>query len=227
MNILITGANGGLGQELTRIFAENNHRVYAISRHNNNLTRLIEDFDVHFLQSDISIDTELDILSNKLNELDSIDIVINNASVLNKDELEHASANKINESIQTNLHAAIIICKVAIPKLKRSKNAHIINISSMSGVSFAQKFEGMSVYGATKAGLNAFTESLAVELSKYNIHVNAIALSAVQTPMLDQAFSKNIEAMHPKEVAAFIFDISLKYKGLFNGKIIPLGFSVP
>lgn len=227
MNVLITGANGGLGKELTKIFAAHNHHVYAVSRHNDNITDLIERYPIQFIQSDISNDTELDILCNKINDIDGLDIVINNASVLNKSLLESSTADKIIESLQTNLHAAIIISKVAIPKLKESSKAHIINISSMSGIGFAQKFEGMSVYGATKAGINAFTESMAVELEKFNIHVNAIALSAVQTPMLDQAFSKNIEGMKPEEVATFIYDISLKYKALFNGKIIPVGYSIP
>lgn len=227
MNVLITGANGGLGKELTKVFAANNHCVYAVSRHNNNLTDLIDRFQVQFIQSDISNDTELDILCNKINDLDGLDVVINNASVLNKNTLESSPADKIIESLQTNLHASIIISKVAIPKLKESPNAHIINISSMSGIGFAQKFEGMSVYGATKSGINTFTESLAIELEKFNIHVNAIALSAIQTPMLDQAFSKNVQGMKPEEVATFIYDISLKYKALFNGKIIPVGYSIP
>lgn len=227
MNVLITGANGGLGKELSKVFAVNNHMVYAVSRHNHNLTDLIDQYKVQFIQSDISNDNELDILCNMINDLDGLDVVINNASVLNKNLLESSPANKIIETLQTNLHASIIISKVAIPKLKQSNNAHIINISSMSGIGFAQKFEGMSVYGSTKAGINAFTESLAIELKEFNIHVNAIALSAVQTPMLDQAFSKNLEGMKPEQVAAFIYDISLKYKALFNGKIIPVGYSIP
>ena len=226
MNILITGANGGLGFELAKTFLNNGHTVIALSRNNDQLDKL-PNSSLKFIRCDLSDREDVEQAIQKIQNLQALDILINNASVLIKSDVENVSWEAIDRSVETNLSATIKLTSSCIPHLRNSKYAHIVNISSMSGVSFATKFPGMSIYGATKGAINAFTEALAVELEIDHIHVNAIALSAMETPMLDKAFPKNSGGMSPSDVAGFIYDISLKHKPLFNGKIIPVGYSIP
>jgi len=85
----------------------------------------------------------------------------------------------------------------------------------------------MSLYSASKGALAILTESLAEELKEQNIRVNALALGAVQTEMLEEAFPGYQAAVTAEEMADFITDFALKAHSYINGKIIPVSLSTP
>jgi NAD(P)-dependent dehydrogenase (short-subunit alcohol dehydrogenase family) len=114
-----------------------------------------------------------------------------------------------------------------LPYLKRSNQAHIVNIGSMGGFQGSSKFPGLSIYSASKAALANLTECLAEEWKEYNINVNCLALGSVNTEMLQSAFPGYEANVSPHEMAKFIADFSINGRALFNGKVIPVALNTP
>jgi 3-oxoacyl-[acyl-carrier protein] reductase len=89
------------------------------------------------------------------------------------------------------------------------------------------KFSGLSAYSSSKAALVCVTECLAEELREKNISINCLALGAVQTEMLNEAFPGYKAPVSPSEMAGFIADFCLNAHKFINGKIIPVSLSTP
>ena len=106
-------------------------------------------------------------------------------------------------------------------------DSHIVNISSMGGFQGSIKFRGLSYYSASKAALACLTECLATEFSEARINVNCLALGAVQTEMLNEAFPGYKAPVEAKEMAEFISDFAIKGHKFFNGKILPVAIGNP
>lgn len=109
-----------------------------------------------------------------------IDLLVNNAAVSYVGLLTDMSIRDWNQVIQTNLTSVFNCCKEIIPQMVSNKQGHIINISSMWGLSGASC---EVAYSTTKGGLNAFTQALGKELAPSNIAVNAIACGTIDTSM--------------------------------------------
>ena len=107
------------------------------------------------------------------------------------------------------------------------KDSHIVNISSMGGYQGSAKFPGLSVYSAAKGAVAVLSECLAEEFKEQGIKVNALAIGAVQTEMLSQAFPGYMAPLQPDEMAEFIMDFALNGHRFFNGKILPVSVSTP
>jgi 3-oxoacyl-[acyl-carrier protein] reductase len=98
----------------------------------------------------------------------------------------------------------------------------------MGGFQGSSKFAGLSAYSSSKAALVGLTECLAEELKEKNISVNCLAIGAVQTEMLAEAFPGYQAPLSPKQMAEYIFDFAAKGKILhlyYNGKILPVSSS--
>ncbi len=111
--------------------------------------------------------------------------------------------------------------------LRKSAAAHIVHIGSMGGVQGSSKFPGLSAYSASKAALANLTECMAEELQSDGIHVNCLALGAVNTEMLRHAFPDYVADMSSEQIAEFIYDFSINRRSFFNGKILPVAASTP
>lgn len=105
--------------------------------------------------------------------------------------------------------------------------AHIVNMSSMGGVQGSAKFPGLSLYSASKGAVGILTECLAEELKEEGVSVNALAIGAVQTEMLSQAFPDYKAPLSADEMAGFIKYFALQGKNFFNGKVLPVSLSTP
>jgi NAD(P)-dependent dehydrogenase (short-subunit alcohol dehydrogenase family) len=110
-----------------------------------------------------------------------------------------------------------------MPLLKVGK-AHVINISSMGGYQGSKKFAGLSHYSASKAALASLTECLAEEYKKDDIIFNALALGAVQTEMLNEAFPGLKASLSPEEMGTYIANFAIEGKKIYNGKVIPVSY---
>ncbi len=97
----------------------------------------------------------------------------------------------------------------------------------MGGVQGSEKFQGLSLYSASKAALAVFTECLAEELKTHNVKANALALGAVQTEMLSHAFPTYKAPLQASEMADYIADFALNGHQYYNGKILPVSLSTP
>ena len=111
--------------------------------------------------------------------------------------------------------------------MKNSQQKHIVNISSMGGVNGTSKFAGLSAYSSSKGALSTLTECLAEELKPENIRVNALAIGAVDTMMLREAFPGYKADVTASEMAKHIISFSTAQPLLYNGKVIQVSNSTP
>ena len=105
--------------------------------------------------------------------------------------------------------------------------SHIVNISSVGGVQGSVKFPGLSVYSSSKGAISILTECLAEEFKENSIRFNALALGAVQTEMLREAFPDYEANISSKEMANYIYRFATQDGKFFNGKILTVSSSNP
>ena len=143
MNILITGANKGIGLELTKLFLQKKENtVIALSKSSNNLIKLAKSnaklkiikFD---LENMSQLPSQMEGIAKSYKE---IDILINNAGVLYNNAFENTTYQQLESSLAVNFKAPYTIIQKLLPQLKKSKSAHIINISSI-GESLLSKMD--------------------------------------------------------------------------------------
>lgn len=188
-NILITGGSRGIGQATAQAFAARGGRV-CINFHRNSRAAktVIENLPGkgHFAaKSDISNpDSVRQLMEAVIDEFQQLDIVVNNAGIY----LPHPVANlnydewldAWNQTLSLNLAGVANVCYFAARQMMLQGGGRIVNVSSRGA------FRGEpehSAYGASKAGLNALTQSLAQELGRHNISVTAVAPGFVETDM--------------------------------------------
>lgn len=224
MNIVVTGAGKGIGLELTKLFLRNNHNTIAISRNISNLEKIENEFLTPVSFDLISDDYKK--LSSIINDkLPSVDILINNAGLLVNKPFQDLTDNDFDNVFSTNVKSIFKLTQILLPRL--NKNSHIVNISSMGGVQGSSKFPGLSLYSASKGAASILTECLAEELKEKKISVNALALGAVQTEMLNEAFPGFKAPLLSSEMANYIYDFALTGHKYYNGKILPVSLSTP
>ncbi len=156
-----------------------------------------------------------------------IDCLIHNAGFLINKPYETITYNEIEKVYQVNVFAPYYLTQQLLPILGKEKKSHVINISSMGGVQGSSKFAGLSAYSSSKAAMVGLTECLAEELKEKNISVNCLAIGAVQTEMLAEAFPGYQAPLSPKQMAEYIFDFAVKGHLYYNGKILPVSSSTP
>ena len=230
--ILITGTSQGIGFELLcQFLLDQNHEVIAIAR--KPLDQSIPIFNQAIKEHRL-FPFELDLvkddfypLSNTLNAMNGLDIVINNAGFLVNKPFVEQSEEDWQMQFDVNVFSPAKLIRFLYPWLLLSGNAHIVNITSMGGFQGSSKFPGLSAYSASKAALGTLTECLAVEFSGKGISVNALALGAVQTEMLSQAFPGYEAPINAHKMAEFIANFALNGHQYFNGKQIPVAFTTP
>lgn len=222
-NIIITGASRGIGLSLVKQLSLN-HNVLAVSRHPDLLKKQI---NIHSVAIDFLKDNDmlqfLPAVEKYLNG--KVDVVIHNAGLLiNKPFLE-LDQDDFYKMYKVNVLAVAEMTKLIIPLL--NANAHIVSISSMGGVQGSAKFAGLSGYSSSKGALITLTEVLAEEFKTHSVAFNVLALGAVQTEMLNEAFPEFKAPVSSDEIAEFIAHFALTGNKYFNGKIIPVAQSTP
>jgi len=234
MNIIVTGASKGIGFELVKkLVADPNNHVLGIARSASQLQVLEREIRaittkgtfyplVYDLgQPDYSA-TLVPYIQKCFNH---VDVLINNAGVLINKPLSLLTDDDFDQTFNVNVKSVFRLVRDLLPMF--SQKSHVVNISSMGGFQGSAKFPGLSLYSSAKGALAVLTESLAVELLESKISVNALALGAVQTEMLAQAFPGYEAPLKPVEMANFIGDFALNGHLYFNGKILPVSLSTP
>lgn len=237
MNILITGASRGIGHELVRTFAAmGGHTIVAASRNIEKLEQLAKNCNASYpssvvvpLMLDLSDSVSLghSLAESILGITPGVDILINNAgSLVNRPFLE-TGLPELEKMIRVNYYGPALIIKALLPFMGKKGRGHVVNISSMGGVQGSVKFAGLAGYSASKSALATLTECLAEELKEWNVSFNCVALGAVQTEMLHEAFPGYKATLTPKELSPHLASFCLNGMNYCNGKILPFSLSTP
>ena len=162
------------------------------------------------------------ILDKKIN----IDILVNSAGIASGSIFEMTSLTQMKKKIfEVNFFSQILLTQLIVKLMKKSSNASICNIGSISGI---VPYRGNLSYGSSKAALMFATKILSKELSVYKIRVNSIAPSVVTSKMADSMDKKVREKMinnsltkegRPEEVAKFVLNLSSDKSKKTNGRI--------
>ena len=220
--LVVTGTSSGIGNEICIQAAKLNYKVISISRNIEPLEGIngIDSYSVDITDKK-SIKNFIDDLRNR--DL-KIDILINNAGQLSNELFGETSYESFKQTFDVNVFGLAEITRSLIPFI--NKSGHVINISSIGGVNGSKKFPGLSVYSSSKAAVIALTEVLAEEYSE-GPSFNVLALGAVQTKMLKEAFPDYEAQTKPGEMAKYIIDFAINGNNLFNGKLISVSNSNP
>ena len=183
--VLITGATGGIGNSLVKKFNDLGSKIVATGTNDNKLVSLQEKYpqilvEKFKLDEHEKIEKFIDLINEKLNGLD---ILINNAGIT----LDNISIRLTEENwkkvLDINLTSTFLMCKYAIKKMLKNKYGKIINITSIVGHTGNL---GQANYAASKAGIIAFSKSLAIEYAKKNININCVSPGFIKTEMTDK-----------------------------------------
>ena len=212
--IVVTGASKGIGFELVRFLVAQGHIVYALSR---DIRALRASEKLHPISVDLSDEESLIKFSEQLNsDQISIDALINNAGSLINQSFSTTTKNDFEAIYRVNVFGLASITRLLLPLI--SSKGHVVNISSMGGIGGSAKFSGLSAYSSSKGAVNILTELLAEEYKETGPSFNVLALGAVQTEMLEEAFPGYIASISALEMAQYIFDFSLNGNKYYNGK---------
>lgn len=224
MNVVVTGASRGIGFETAKAFAAAGHKVIALARNAEKLAGLSELTNVSVFPFDLS-EKDYTPLLEHIQAFGKVDVLLNNAGALLHKPFAEISDEDLHYIYSVNLYAPFRLTRDLMPHF--SPTAHIINISSVGGVQGSVKFPGLSAYSSSKAAIAVLTECLAEEFKESKLRFNALALGAVQTEMLAEAFPGYEAPLSAEQMAAYILRFALQDAAYYNGKVLSVSVSTP
>jgi len=183
--ILITGATGGIGYSLVKKFYELGSIVLATGTNEDKLDKLKKEFkNIKTKSFKLDQHTEIEKFIDFCHlELGEIDVLINNAGITLDNLSIRLADDKWKKVIDVNLTSTFLMCKQTIKKMLKNKQGKIINITSVVAHTGNP---GQANYAASKAGIIAFSKSLAIEYARKKINVNCISPGFIKTEMTDK-----------------------------------------
>lgn len=233
--VMITGADGGIGREITKRFAAEGATLILTSIAQSEsfdafMSGLKNDFGatIHPFYFDLM---DEDAIKNGLKEIKALklklNVLVNNAGMPHLAILPFTSMADVKKVFQVNYFAQLQITQGMLGTMVKDDDGVILNAASIAGI---DGDVGNSVYGATKASMILFTKVLSKELAASHIRVNAVAPGLTSTPFADAMGDKakesmaQISAMHrmatPQEIANTYFFLATKEASFINGQII-------
>lgn len=224
-HIIITGTSRGIGFELVKQFSKQGHHVLALSRNETPIKALnlknVTTFPFDLTDKDAYKKVE-DFISEHWHY---VDVLINNAGMLLNKPFAETNIIDFEEVYKTNVFGVAELTRVALPFMRNG--SHMVTISSMGGIQGSMKFPGLAAYSSSKAAVITLSELLAEEYKDSGIAFNVLALGAVQTEMLEEAFPGYKAPTTAIEMATYIFDFALNGSKYFNGKTLQVSNSTP
>jgi 3-oxoacyl-[acyl-carrier protein] reductase len=198
---IVTGASYGIGQAVARGLVQEGAKVAICARNAEQLEQTAKELGPNVLavQADMSKTSDIErFFAQTLEQFGKLDILVNNAGGTHLSQLLDLPDEAWQENINVNLFGVIRCSRLVIPHMRKQKWGRIINLSSIFG---KQPGTGMIDYNATKAAVISVTKTLADELAKDNVLVNAVCPGPVHTPLWDNA-AKIINPKDPEGMMA-------------------------
>ncbi len=232
--VLVTGASRGIGRATALLAAENH--AHVIINYNRSEEKAVELADLirgkglqaSLLKADVSSEAEVRDMFRAIREKhSSLDVLVNNAGIMQNNLLMLSNTELFDRTIATNLKGTFLCARYASNLMKKQGAGRIINLSSTIGL---HGNVGQTVYSASKAAVVGFTKSAAKELGRYGITVNAIAPGFIETdllkdlkPALREKMISNIALGRvgiPEDVAKVVLFLSSDLGEYVSGEVI-------
>ncbi|WP_053977332.1 SDR family NAD(P)-dependent oxidoreductase [Mangrovimonas xylaniphaga] len=224
-NIIITGTSRGIGFEMVQILSSQGHNVLALSRNQTPISNLnlanvsAMPFDLGDMEAYERVKDFIE------KEWGQVDILVNNAGTLLNKPFSETSFSDFEQVYRTNVFGVSEMTRTVLPFMK--KDSHVVTISSMGGVQGSMKFPGLAAYSSSKGAVITLTELLAEEYKETGPSFNVLALGAVQTGMLEEAFPGYQAPTTAEEMANYIAEFALNGHKYYNGKLLQVSNSTP
>jgi len=214
---IVTGASRGIGRAISLALVREAATVVLAARAIDKLKETAElvtaaGGKAHIIPTELTDEQSIKNLVRATSEgFGRLDILINNAGITHSAKLEETSTEDWDRCIRTNARAPFILCREALPLLRRSEAAYIINIASVVGV---KAYPLQSAYTASKHALRGMTMALAEELRGSNVRVHLLCPGGVDTELVQKVRPdiKKQDLMQPEEIAELILYL-LTHKG--------------
>jgi NAD(P)-dependent dehydrogenase (short-subunit alcohol dehydrogenase family) len=196
-NWFITGTSRGFGREWTIAALERGDKVAATARNLDSLSDLVDKYGENILPLQLDVtDREADFaaVARAHDVFGSLDVVINNAGYGQFGLIEELSEADVRNQLETNVFGAFWITQAALPFLREQGHGHIIQVSSIGGIS---AFPMIGAYHASKWALEGFSQALAAEVKPFGIHVTLIEPAGFTTDWAGDS------AKHAKSIPAY------------------------
>ena len=183
--ILITGATGGIGNSLVEKFNNLNSIIVASGTNEEKLQNLKNKYkNIHIEKFKLDEHNKIEEFIDKIDKkLDGIDVLVNNAGITLDNLSIRLSEEHWKKVLDINLTSTFLMCKYTIKKMLKKKQGKIINITSIVGHTGNL---GQANYAASKAGIIAFSKSLAIEYARKNLNINCVSPGFIRTEMTDK-----------------------------------------
>ena len=183
--VLITGATGGIGNCIVKKFDDLGAKIVASGTNEGKLKNLQNKFsNIHLEKFKLDDHDKIEDFINLVEQkLGGLDILINNAGITLDNLSIRLSEENWKKVIDINLTSTFLMCKSAVKKMLKQKTGKIVNITSIVGHTGNL---GQANYAASKAGIIAFSKSLAIEYAKKNINITCVSPGFIKTEMTDK-----------------------------------------
>ena len=230
LNIILTGATGGIGGSILNILDNCNAKIIATGTNQEKLDKIKEKYkNVVIKRFDILEHNNIENFVNECDEIfkNKIDVLINNAGITKDNLTIRMKDEEWSKVININLSSTFLISKNVIKKMLKNKNGKIINITSIVGHTGNI---GQANYAASKAGLIGMSKSLALEYGKKNIKINCVSPGFIKSEMTDK-ISENFRQVlqdkislerfgDPEDVANVVLFLSSHLSDYITGETI-------
>ena len=185
---VVAGAAGGIGKEISKLLSKNKSTVILFDKDINGINKLVEEItlecgDAFAYEVDVSDSNKVnDVMEKVIYKFKKIDILVNCAGIYETYRLLDTTDEIFNKVLKINLYGTFYLCRAAARSMIENRYGKIVNMTSLAGKT-KSIYAGPS-YSISKAGLVGLTWSLASQLAEFNINVNAVAPSMVETNML-------------------------------------------
>lgn len=225
--IAITGCSRGIGKETVRCLLEDRHEVIALSRNCGSLEDLKKKFSkLHTLELDFSDEEGREGVVDFLERNDkTLDGIVHNAGLLLNKPFAETSIEDMISVYTVNVFSVSELTRKLLPFF--NPGAHVVAISSMGGIQGSMKFPGLAAYSSSKGALITLIELLAEEFKDRHLSFNTLALGAVQTEMLHEAFPGYQASVSAETMGAYVARFALTGQELYNGKVLQVSNSTP
>ncbi|MEQ8262756.1 SDR family oxidoreductase [Pseudohaliea sp.] len=233
--VLVTGTGQGIGRAIAERFSALGAKVFTVSRTASSGQQTVDLIrqaggEAVFHQADLQHREYVEqSVKAAVAEYGALDVVVHNAAVFPFVGIEELSEEDLEQTLAVNLKAAFWFAQVSIPFLRQSEYGRLLFTSSVTGPRVSMP--GLSHYAASKAGLNGFIRSAALEFAKFGVTVNGVEPGLIKTPaMANLGDESNTERMRaniplkrlgePGEIAAAMTYLATREAGFVTGQTI-------